>query len=91
MSSSLILQQCPACLVRLTWIVFVMGGRWPYSWCFVGVLPPGLVQNCSQRSCIVAVKPFLHPFSSRLCSVIQFHFSYFLKIHCILNKLVIQY
>ena len=36
MSSSLLLQQCPACLVRLTWIVLVMGGRWPYSWCFVG-------------------------------------------------------
>ena len=29
MSSSLLLQQCPACLVRLTCIVFVMGGRWP--------------------------------------------------------------
>ena len=28
MSSSLLLQQCPACLVRLTCIVFVMGGRW---------------------------------------------------------------
>ena len=27
MSSSLLLQQCPACLVRLAWIVFVMGGR----------------------------------------------------------------
>ena len=25
MSSSLLLQQCSACLVRLTWIVFVMG------------------------------------------------------------------
>ena len=36
MSSSLLLQQCPACLVRLTWIVFVTGGRWPYSWCLVG-------------------------------------------------------
>ena len=36
MSSSLLLQQCPACLVRLTWIGFVMGGRWPYSWCLVG-------------------------------------------------------
>ena len=32
-SSSLLPQQCPACLVRLTYIVFVMGGRWPYSWC----------------------------------------------------------
>ena len=29
MSSSLLLPQCPACLVRLTWIVFVIGGRWP--------------------------------------------------------------
>ena len=36
MSSSLLLQQWPACLVRLAWIVFVMGGRWPYSWCLVG-------------------------------------------------------
>ena len=34
-SSSLLLQQRPACLVRLTWIFFMMGGRWPYSWCFV--------------------------------------------------------
>ena len=30
MDSSLLLQQCPACLVRLTWIVFVMGSKWPY-------------------------------------------------------------
>ena len=36
MSSSLLLQQCPACLVRLIWIVFVIGGRWPYNWCLVG-------------------------------------------------------
>ena len=36
MSSSLLFQQYPACLVRLTWIVFVIGGRWPYSWCLVG-------------------------------------------------------
>ena len=36
MSSSLLLQQCPACLVRLAWIDFVMGGRCPYSWCLVG-------------------------------------------------------
>ena len=36
MSSSLLLQQCPACLVRLILIVFVIGGKWPYSCCFVG-------------------------------------------------------
>ena len=37
MSSSLLLQQCPACLVRLTWIVFVMGGRWlfEYFWFYL--------------------------------------------------------
>ena len=44
MSSSLLLQQCPACLVRLAWIVFVMGGRWPYSWCLVG---------CAARTCSI--------------------------------------
>ena len=42
MSSSLLLQQCPACLVRLTWIVFVVEGRWPYSWCLVGCCRPDL-------------------------------------------------
>ena len=36
MSSFLLLQQCPAYLVCLTWIVFVMRGRWPYSWSLVG-------------------------------------------------------
>ena len=30
-SSSLLLQQCFTCLVRLIWMVFEMGGRWPYS------------------------------------------------------------
>ena len=35
MSSSILLQQYPACLVRLILIVFVIGGRWPYSCCFV--------------------------------------------------------
>ena len=34
--SSLLLQQCPASLVRLACIVFVIGGRWPYSWRIVG-------------------------------------------------------
>ena len=32
----LLLQQCSACLIRLILIVFVMGGWWPYSCCFVG-------------------------------------------------------
>ena len=32
MNSPFLLQQCPACLVRLTW----MGGKWPYSCYFAG-------------------------------------------------------
>ena len=36
MSSSLLLQQCTACLARLTCLVFGMRGKWPYSWCLVG-------------------------------------------------------
>ena len=60
-STSLLLQQYLACLVRLTGIVLVMGGKWPYSCC--GVLPPGLVQYCSQHSFVVAVEHFLQPFS----------------------------
>ena len=55
MSSSLLLQQCPASLARLTCIVFVMEGKWPYSWCLVGVLQSGLVQYCSQHSYVIAV------------------------------------
>ena len=35
MSSSLLLQQCSACLVHLILIVFVMVSGWPYSCCFV--------------------------------------------------------
>ena len=27
---------CPACLVHVILIVYVIGGRWPYSCCFVG-------------------------------------------------------
>ena len=52
MSSSLLLQQCPACLVRLTWIVFVIGGRWPYSWCLVGCCRQDLLR-------IARSKPYL--------------------------------
>ena len=36
MSLSLLLQLCPECLDHLIWMVLEMGGRWPYSCCFVG-------------------------------------------------------
>ena len=50
MNSSLLLQQRPACLVRLTCIVFVMGAKCPYSWCLVGVVA---------RTCSILISTFL--------------------------------
>ena len=73
MSSSLLLQQGPACLVRLTLIVFVMGGRWPYSWCLVGccrqnlfnIAPSILAQlPCSFSSSRFVSVHVVHPYSS---------------------------
>ena len=55
MSSSLPLQQCPACLVRLTWIVFVMGGRWPYSWCLVGCCRQDLFNIARSRGAVILI------------------------------------
>ena len=40
----------PACLVRLTWIVFVMGGRWPISCCF---------ESAASRTCSILLAAFL--------------------------------
>ena len=69
MSSSLLLQQCPACLVRLTGIVYVMGGRWPYSWCFVECCRQDLFNiDCN----ILAYLPSSF-FSSRFVSVQVVH------------------
>ena len=48
-SSSLLLQQCHACLV---WIVFVIGGRWPYSWCLVGCCRQDLFNIARKCVCV---------------------------------------
>ena len=64
MSTSQLLQQCPACLVRLTWIVFVMGGTWPYSWRFVECFLQDLFNIT--RSILVELPS---SFTSRLVSV----------------------
>ena len=53
MSSSLLLQQCPACLVHLT--CFHDGRQVAVLLVPCGVLPPGLVQYCSQHSCVIAI------------------------------------
>ena len=58
----------PACLVRQTWIVFVTGGKWPYSCCFVGCCLQGgsiLVQLPSSYFTIHLVSVHVvHPYSS---------------------------
>ena len=46
MSSTILLQQCPAYLVRLTWIVFVMSGKWPYRTC--SILLAAFLCSCRQ-------------------------------------------
>ena len=55
MSSSLLLQQCPACLVCLTSNSFRDRGQVAVQLVSCGVLPPGLVQDCSQHTCVIAV------------------------------------
>ena len=61
LSSSLLLQQCPACLVRLTWRLFVMGGRWLYNWCFVGCC----CQDLFNIACVIAVYLLFESFCLR--------------------------
>ena len=65
MSSSLLLQQCPVCLVRLNWLVFVMGCRWPYSWCLMGCCR----QDMFNIACNILVKLPSCFFSSHFVSV----------------------
>ena len=50
MKSSLLLQQCPACLVRLTWIVFVMGADGRIV---------GAVWGVAARTCLILLATFL--------------------------------
>ena len=69
MSSSPFLQQGPACLVGLTWTVFVMRGRWPYSLCLVGYWSQDLF-NIARNILVSLPSSF---FSIRLVSVQVVH------------------
>ena len=66
MSSYLLLQQCPAYLLRL---VFVIGGRWPYSWCLAGCCHQDLFKIA--RSILVKLPSSF--FSSRFVRVHVVH------------------
>ena len=68
-SLSLLLQQCLACLLRLIWMVLEMGGRWPYSRCFVGCC----FQDLFSIARSILVQFMLIFFSKRFVSVYVIH------------------
>ena len=89
MTSSLLLQQCLECLIRFTSMVWKMGGRWPYSCCFV--------ENCFQdskqhteflRSSYLAFSPsffcmqVVHPY----CSTDANTATIWMKSRCVLSE-----
>ena len=63
-SSSLFLQQCPACLVHLIWMVLEIGSRLPYNCCFMGCH----FQDLFNIVCSILVQPLSSFFS--ICFVI---------------------
>ena len=69
MSSSLLLQLYPACLVHLIWMVLEMGGWWMYNCCFVGCCLQGLF-NIARTILVQFPSSF---FSIRLLSVHVVH------------------
>ena len=72
LSSPILLQQCPACLARLIWMVFEMDGRYPYSCCSVGCCLQDLFNTarsilvqlleCFLCMCLFSVN-VVHPYS----------------------------
>ena len=62
-------QQCPAYLVCLTWMVFEMGGKWPYSCSFV---------KCCFQDLFKTPRSLLVKFLSTLFSI---HFINALVVH----------
>ena len=84
MSSSLLLQQYPACFVRLTWIVFVIGGRCPYRCCFCGMLSRGLVHYYSQHSCVIKSNHRNHQTTTPKITAFR-HFTTFCRLFILQN------
>ena len=69
MCSTLLFQQCPACLVHFVWMVLEMGGRWPYSCCFMGCC----FQDLFKVAHIILVQFLCSFFSIRLVDVHVMH------------------
>ena len=73
MSSSSLLQQCPACLIRLIWMVCQMGGKWLFSSSFVGYCFQDLLKTVPRIFVLISSSLFsmhfvsihvVHPYSS---------------------------
>ena len=69
MSLSLLLQQCPACLVHLIWMVLEMGGRWPYNCWFIACC----FQDLFNIACSILVKSQSNFFSICFVSIHVVH------------------
>ena len=69
MSSSLHLHQCHVCLVRLSWMISEIGGKWPYSCCFMEYCFQDLF-NIARSNLVQFLSSF---FSMRLVSVHVVH------------------
>ena len=62
MSSSLLLQQCPCMSGSSNLNSFRDRGQVPVQLVSCGVLLPGLFQDCTQHSCVIAIQFLLQPF-----------------------------
>ena len=60
MTTPLLFKQCPACLACLVGMVFEMGGRCPYSCCFVGLLYIDLRPGQTCHSKVIHRKEVTH-------------------------------
>ena len=81
MSSSLLLQQCPKCLVHLIWMALEMGGRWPFSCCLMG----WCFQELFNIACSILVQLASSFFSMYLVSIHVVH-----PYSCIVTTTAVQ-
>ena len=69
MSSSLLFQQCPACPIHLTWIVFMMVGKWPNTAVLLGV---------ATRTCLIFRVAFMFSYNQAFSS-----YAWLMSMQCI--------
>ena len=80
MSLTLILQQCPTCLVHLTWMVFEMGSKCPYCCYFLG---------CCFQDFIIVVCSILVLFPSYFSPCVLLGSMWYIHPYCSINTATI--